>query len=325
MRAAHALLLAASLLGVAVSARAAGPAATAAPSSSGATGPTATARPSSSASTGPAATVPTTDTGTPPAATPGPAATTTPPAATGAASLASASALAAAERGPPTHDHPSLLDRPHTVAELEAGIIALPSAPISAANRGGGTPLGTIGNGDATLQTGVHLLYRATREWAFGAGALFTPFPTADSQYTGGASNLQRTHKRSYLFLGGELRYFPLRSRWIEAWFGLEAGGLIIGDRFITDNAPQVPSILGTNEVTVSTEGFAAGIQVGADYLINDNFVLGLALRADRWFLPTQKPLAQETSCDPINDCPTLTGGVAAFELGLTFGYRIAL
>jgi hypothetical protein len=234
-------------------------------------------------------------------------------------------AVEAAERAMARHDHPSLLDRAHTVAELEMGIITLPSAPISAANRGGATPLGTIGSGDATMQVGVHLLYRATREWAFGAGALFSPFPSSDSKYTGGAGNLPRTHKRSYLFLGGEVRYFPLRSRWFEAWFGIDAGGLIIADRFSTDNAPQVPSILGTSEVNVSTEGFAAGLQVGADYLINDSFVLGLAVRADRWVLPTQKPLAQETSCDPINDCPTLTGSVGAFELGLTFGYRIPL
>jgi hypothetical protein len=226
--------------------------------------------------------------------------------------------------GEAKHEHPSLLDRPHTVAQLEAGIITLPTAPISPANRGGGTPLGAIGNGDATVQTGFHVLYRATREWAFGAGVLFAPRPTSDSNY-GGASGLPRTHKRSYLFLGGETRYFPLRSRWFEVWFGLDAGAVIIGDRFVTDNAPQVPSILGTSEVTVSTEGFAVGLQVGADYLVNDNFVIGLALRADRWVLPTEKPFAQETSCDPIGDCPTLTGSVAAFEFGLTFGYRIPL
>ena len=43
---------------------------------------------------------------------------------------------------------------------------------------------------------------------------------------------------------------------------------------------------------------------------------LGLALRADRWLLPDRKPFSQQTSCDPIGDCPTLTGSVAAFELG---------
>ena len=70
--------------------------------------------------------------------------------------------LASAEDAP--RDHLSLLDRPHTIAELELGIIALPDAAISRANQGGATPIGTFGKGDATLQTGAHLLYRATRD-----------------------------------------------------------------------------------------------------------------------------------------------------------------
>src|SRR5271166_186525 len=123
-----------------------------------------------------------------------------------------------------------LLERPHTMAELEAGIIALPSAPVSAANRGGATPLGTVGNGDATVQAGVHILYRATPDWAIGAGTIFAPRPTTDPNYLGGG--VPRTHSRSYLFLGGEARYFPLRSKWLEAWVGLTAGVILIADRF---------------------------------------------------------------------------------------------
>lgn len=224
----------------------------------------------------------------------------------------------------PEHEHPSLLDRPHTVLNLEAGIIALPNAAISASNRGGSTPIGTVGNGDATVQTGVHILYRATGDWAIGAGALFAPNPTSETT-SSGASGLSRTHSRSYLTLGAEVRYYPLRSRWFEGWFGLTAGAVVVGDRFVNNDAPQVPSILGSNETTVSTEGFGVGAQIGADYLVTESWVIGLAVRADRWFLPDQKPFSQETSCDPVGDCPTLTGGVAAFEFGLTVGYRIPL
>ncbi len=242
------------------------------------------------------------------------------------ASLASARP-ASAEDAP--SEHPSLLDRPHTVAELEVGIIALPNAPISPANRGGQTPIGTVGNGDATVQTGLHLLYRATREWAFGAGMTFAPRPTSDPNY-GGASGLSRTHARSYLFLGGETRYFPVRSRWFEAWLGMTGGVVVIADRFTTNGTPDVPSILGTNTVTVSTEGFAIGVQAGADYLVTDQFVIGLALRADQWILPSQPnqtflPFATEASCDTIGDCRTLTGSVRAFEVGVTIGYRLPL
>ena len=241
--------------------------------------------------------------------------------------LAVTTGAAADDDVPPAkHDHPSLLDRPHTIAVLEAGIISLPSAPISQSSQGLSTPVGNIGSGDTTVQTGVHLLYRASPDWAFGAVAMFAPKPTNDPNYSGGAGDLYRSHSRSYLFLGVEERYFALRSRWFEGWFGLSAGAIVVADRFYWNSAPEVPSILGTNGVTVNTEGFAVGAQVGGDYLINDSLVVGLALRADRWLLPSQALFLNQTSpCDPIGDCRTLTGAVAAFEVGLTFGYRIPL
>ena len=74
-----------------------------------------------------------------------------------------------------------------------------------------------------------------------------------------------------------------------------------------------------------SVEDRVKGLQAGADYLITDQWVVGLALRADRWVLPAQKPFSQESSCDALGDCPTLTGGVTAFEMGVTVGYRIPL
>jgi hypothetical protein len=236
-------------------------------------------------------------------------------------------ALAAPARADDTaqREQVSLLDRSHTVAEAEAGIIALPSAPISQAVRGGNTPLGAVGNGDATIQTGVHILYRADRNWAIGAGAIFAPHPTSDSSCAlcGGASGLSRIHSRSYLFLGGEGRYYPFHSKWVEAWVGVTGGSVIVADRFTTNNAPQVPAILGTNQVTVSSAGLALGAQAGVDYMISDSFVVGVALRGDLWFLPNEAELV--SSCDAIGDCPTLHGSVAAFELGLTLGYRIPL
>src|SRR5258708_24934338 len=129
------------------------------------------------------------------------------------AALAAARSAAAEEpqRWEDTRGGASLIGRPHTVAELQAGVIALPTAPISKSFRGGQTPFGTFGKGDATFQTGIHLLYRASRTLAFGAGAMFTPIPTTDDNYqspSGGMSQVSRAHSRSYLFLGGGLPYF---------------------------------------------------------------------------------------------------------------------
>lgn len=211
-----------------------------------------------------------------------------------------------------------IVDRPHTIAELEVGVIALPTAPISAGQSGGNTPFGTIGRGDATLQTGLHVLYRWNREFAVGAGVLYAPFPTSDTEY-GGLRGLRRTHSRSYFFIGGEGRYIPLHYRFLEAWVGLSIGGVVVADRFNTDAGDKVAPIIGSKEVTVRTEGFAFGVQFGGSYFLSENWIAGMNFRAYRWILP------ESPRCSSIGDCATLSGTVEALELGLTIGYRLPL
>lgn len=213
-----------------------------------------------------------------------------------------------------------IIDRPHTVAELEAGIIALPNAPISPGQRGGDTPFvgQIIGRGDATIQTGIHVLYRWNRNWAVGAGALFAPSPTSDTEY-GGLSSLPRTHARSYLFMGGEGRYVPFHYKYFEAWVGLSSGAVIVADRFTTEAGYEVPTILGTRDVTIRTEGFAFGVQAGGTYYLSENWLGGANLRGYHWILPEGR------RCSSIGDCATLAGSVQVFELGLTVGYRLPL
>lgn len=212
-----------------------------------------------------------------------------------------------------------VIDRPHTIAEIEAGIIALPNAPISAGQQGGDTPLvGKIGRGDATLQTGIHVLYRWNRSFAVGAGALFAPSPTSDTEY-GGLGALQRTHARSYFFLGVEGRYIPIHYKYFEAWVGVSTGAVIIADRYTTESKDIVPSILGTPDVTLRTEGLALGGQLGASYYLTENWIAGANLRGYTWLLPDDR------RCSAIGDCATLSGSVLAFEFGLTIGYRLPL
>jgi hypothetical protein len=212
-----------------------------------------------------------------------------------------------------------LLYRPHTTVELEAGIIALPSAPISPVNQGGNTPFGRLGKGDATLMTGFHLLFRGGAAWAIGAGALLGPRPTSDNI---GTAALPRTHSRSYLWVGAEGRYIPIHYKWIEAWIGATAGGILVADRYDNNTYGVNTPFVGPwniNEVTVRTEGFSFGPQIGVDWTFAESFAIGLAVRGDWWILPNQQ------ECSPLQECATLRGSVAAFEGGLTFGYRLPL
>jgi hypothetical protein len=214
-----------------------------------------------------------------------------------------------------------IVDRPHTIAELEAGIIALPTAPISASQRGGdtGVPfLAKVGSGDATINLGIHVLYRWNDMFAIGATGAFAPAPTADDQY-GGNTQLPRTHARSYLFLGVEGRYYPAHYKFAEVYLGPTVGAVVVGDRFTTEAGDQVPTILGEPEVTVRTEGLAVGGQVGGNYYFSENWILGGALRAADWVLPTRP------RCSSIGDCATLQGQVLVLQLGITIGYRLPL
>jgi hypothetical protein len=209
-----------------------------------------------------------------------------------------------------------IIDRPHTVAYLEVGGIALPTAPIVQQDQSGKP---AILRGDVAIQTGLHILYRWNRSFAVGAGAIFAPSPLASNKGYGGQSSLPRTHSRTYLFLGGEGRYIPLHTGFFEAWVGLSAGAIIVADRFTTDAGDAVPEILGTKEVTIRTEGFAFGVQGGGSYYLTENWIAGLDLRAYGWVLP------DTPRCSGIGDCASLSGTVEAFELGLTIGYRLPL
>jgi hypothetical protein len=236
-----------------------------------------------------------------------------------ALSLASSARAEETSRSVNEGMHPDfLLHRRHTIAEVEAGILALPNAPISG-RIGGDTPFGPIAKGDATLLTGLHLLYRGDELWAIGAGASFGPQPTADDEY-GGASGLSRSHARSYLKLVTEGRVIPLRFRTIEGWVGLTFGAVIVADRYVTNTPEPVPPILGSKEVTVRTEGLAMGVQGGIDWLFTERLVAGLAVRLDEWLLPSERRCSAITT-----DCSTLNGSVTAVEVGIKLGYRIPL
>lgn len=213
------------------------------------------------------------------------------------------------------------IERRHTIALLEGGVIFLPNAPVSQSHPGGSLPfLPPVGQGDATIQLGIHLLYRPLRDWSFGAHFFFDPSPTADAYYGGSAEqSLPRTHSRSYFFVGSEVRYIPLHARAIEGWLGAQAGAVIIADRFTTNAGIAKPAIFGDREVSLSTEGFYFGAAIGVDWFISDHIVAGLVTRYNHWILPEQP------RCTPILDCTTLSGSVDSIDFGFTLGYRISL
>lgn len=209
-------------------------------------------------------------------------------------------------------------ERPHTIAEADLGVIALPNAPISASRRGGDVPFVRIGRGDATLLIGLKALARVGREFELGAGLRFGPSPTSDDEY-GGATGLVRTHSRSYMSISTEARYLPFRFGAVEGWVGALVGITIIADRYTTQSGTAVPTILGERTVTVRSEGLSFGVQGGVLWNLSDRWVAGFAARGSAWMMPSTP------TCTPIGDCATLSGPILALEGGLTLGYRVPL
>jgi hypothetical protein len=210
------------------------------------------------------------------------------------------------------------LAHPHSLAMLEAGIIALPFAPISQATRGGATPFGAVGTGDSTLLMGLRTLFRLDPSWGLGAGILLGPRPTTE-EYALPGTDIERIHSRSYFTVSGELRYFPVRISWVEIWCGVIGGIVTIADRYETANAPRLPKILGTPATTVRTEGLSLGAQIGADGMLTERWTLGVTLRSQAWVLPTT---ARKNA---FGDVATVTGLVAVEEVAVNVGYRIGL
>lgn len=209
----------------------------------------------------------------------------------------------------------SIVGRPHTLAEVRAGFLALPQVPIAFGSR---EQSGAQGIGDATLMTGLNLLYRGGYEWTIGASARFSPIGSSNGA-AGGQDGLVRSHSRSYLLMGPEVRYIPLHSRAFEGWVGATGGAVIVADRYTTEGGAPSPAIYGTRESTVRTEGLSLGVQAGLGWNVAEQWALGLTANFDRWFLPGTR------ACLPIGDCATLRGGVESIGVGLSAGYRIPL
>ncbi len=211
------------------------------------------------------------------------------------------------------------ITRKHLIAMIEAGIIVLPNAPVSQSTYGGSVPFTQVGSGDATIQLGIHIIYRPFRDWSFGANFLFDPSPTSSALESPSDPTLSREHTRAYFFAGGEGRFIPLHWRSIEGFIGAQTGVVIVADRFTTNAGIPKPSIFGEREVSLSSEGFYIGAQLGLDWYISDKVVAGLVSRYNHWLLPEQP------KCSPIGDCTSLQGNVDSIDFGFTLGYRINL
>lgn len=203
------------------------------------------------------------------------------------------------------------LDNPFTVAEFGVGILTLPGKKFCL------TQPGTCTKGDTNPYAWVWMLYRATPDFAIGAGTSYArPFSSETTQRT---ESLERSHMRHYMLIDVTGRYYGLRLNTVEGWLGMTVGGAVISDQYKTETESSDAVILGPSGVLVRTEGVTAGLGAGVGWNFTRNWTLETSFRSAWWFLPSEK------SCGPTGDCATLSDDVAVFSLGIGVGYRISL
>lgn len=205
------------------------------------------------------------------------------------------------------------MDRPYTLAEVELGLLALPAAEVCIQSTA------DCEQGEGSLAVGIHNHYRFG-SFAIGAGINWAQ--TLRSDAARGDPSLQREHSRSYFLFEGQFRYYALRLTEWELWTGVSLGGVIVNDSWsvLADRSPYADTdFVGPRESTLGTEGFSAGIGVGAEWSFRPSWALGMALRYANWFFPQDpKPL-------PLNDPASLSGRVDMLALSIRLAYRIAL
>ena len=203
------------------------------------------------------------------------------------------------------------LDNPYTVAEFGVGILTLPTTDVCL------TRPGTCTKGDTDPYAWVWMLYRATGDFAIGAGTSYARSLSSDTTLR--TETLERSHTRNYMLIDVTGRYYGLRFPTLEGWLGVTVGGAVVSDHYKTVTESSDAVILGPSGVVIRTEGVSAGIGAGVGWTFAKNWSLESSFRTAWWFLPSDK------ACGPTGDCATLSSDVAMFSLGIGVGYRISL
>jgi hypothetical protein len=203
------------------------------------------------------------------------------------------------------------VDRPYTLAQLGVGLLTLPAADVCLKSR-------PCTKGDTSPEIDFWQMYRASRSFAVGAGAMLALKPTTDNPPS--EAGIERSHTRSYFLVEGQGRYYAIATPTFEAWVGASAGIVIVSDRYtIDDPSKRTWALIGPNSSNISTEGGSVGALLGTEWSFAPNWAAGLSARYMRWFLPN------EPATTVFLDRATLTDQMSVIQFGISCSYRIAL
>lgn len=197
--------------------------------------------------------------------------------------------------------------RPYGVVEFGLGVLALPDALVCAGEFG-------CDRGDVSVEVDAWPLFRASQQFAVGAGMTLALTPTQDAPQRN--MTFPREHTRRYFLVEGIGRYYFAHGRALEAWSGLSTGLVVVSDNFRSAEAPGNVSLIGADSANIATEGLTLGIGAGATLGVNESLQLGATLRVANWFLPR----ARERIA--FGEEASLSGRVTMIHFALTVAYH---
>ncbi|HTQ05382.1 MAG TPA: hypothetical protein VMI54_16075 [Polyangiaceae bacterium] len=203
------------------------------------------------------------------------------------------------------------MTRPVGMAEGNLSVLTLPGAEVCVQRNTG------CKHGDVVFGLEGWEFYRWSSHWAFGAGVMLGLLPTAYPRSP--PESVPRDHTRSYFSFEGMLRYYPYIGERFEAWFGPFGGLVVVSDRFTEIVSNDDRALLGSQGVTLRTEGGSIGLAGGLARELGEHVSLLGSLRVSQWFLRFTPEK------DPLGATGSLTGSNTAIMLGVGIAYRASL
>lgn len=203
------------------------------------------------------------------------------------------------------------LDRPHSHVELGVGALTLPSAHLCIATQCTDT--------DLTLLLALRHVFMFNRRFGIEAGVAwgFRPVEAETNLTAPDGTVVERRHTRNYFMVSAGARYYPITSPNFLLWTGGTAGVVVASDRYGSPDRGE--SILGPRSNVVRSEGVMGGAQLGADWPLRTNWLVGAWTTQMLWHFPGRK------SCAQTGECASVNGSLYSFEAGVAVTYRVHL
>jgi hypothetical protein len=196
---------------------------------------------------------------------------------------------------------------PYGLVEFGVGVLALPDAKLCGGQAG-------CDKGDVSLEVDAWPLFRASPNFAVGAGMTLALIPMQDVPRQN--TRFPREHTRRYFIAEGIGRYYFIHGPALEIWSGISGGLIVVSDNFRTRSSESNVPLVGSDSANIATEGLSLGLGTGVTFGVNPHLQVGATLRFANWYLPPDRQVIA------FGEEASLSNRVTMLNLSLTVAYH---